>query len=86
MLVSVDSLSSLLLPLAALASLTLSKPTFRYWKWVFPLRGSRREYSRAATERKVAPPVADAAAWSSNEAQSSDSFSWLNDNAELWGK
>jgi len=27
--------------------------------------------------------VAEAAAWSSNEAQSSDSFCWLNDNAEL---
>jgi len=26
-------------------------------------------------ERKAAPPVAEAAAWSSNEAQSSDSFS-----------
>jgi len=34
-------------------------------------------------ERKDAPPVAEAAAWSSNEAQSSDSFSFLNDNAEL---
>ena len=43
----------------------------------------QREPGRPREERKAAPPVADAAAWSSNEAQSSDSFSWLNDNAEL---
>ena len=49
-------------------------------------RGSRRATGAPRRgERKAAPPVAEAAAWSSNEAQSSDSFSWLNDNAELRG-
>ena len=52
----------------------------------FPFAGVTAHNGCAATERKAAPPVADAAAWSSNEAQSSDSFSWLNDNAELWKK
>ena len=42
-----------------------------------------KHYGTPREERKAAPPVAEAAAWSSNEAQSSDSFSWLNDNAEL---
>ena len=34
-------------------------------------------------EQKAAPPVADAAAGCSNEAQSPDSSCWLDDNAEL---
>ena len=56
----------------------------RGWRcWEVSEQGSRRKYGCAATERKAAPPVAEAAAWSSNEAQSSDSFGWLNDNAEL---